>query len=113
VEFIAGLHPTLPPVAHAPPGLAFGPSGARSSNMASCRLRLVPTQDFMLRRLREIDGVEVAEVAGAFYVLPNMQAYVGDGAHADKFGDVPDVDALCRRALAALDMQCPSVPSVQ
>ncbi len=48
----------------------------------------------MLRRLREIDGVEVAEVAGAFYVLPNMHA-------------------LCRRALAALDMQCPSVPDVQ
>lgn len=31
---------------------------------------------------------------GAFYVLPEMGAFFGPGAHAEGFGDVPDADAL-------------------
>ena len=58
-------------------------------------------QDFVLGKLREIEGVSVAEPAGAFYVLPQMDAFFGEGAHADGFGDVPDTDALCRCAASA------------
>ena len=53
-------------------------------------------QDFVLGKLREIEGVTVAEPAGAFYVLPKMDAFFGKGAHAVGFGDVPDPDTLCR-----------------
>ena len=53
-------------------------------------------QDFVLGRLREIDGVTLAEPAGAFYVLPRMDAFFGKDAHAEGFGDVPDPDTLCR-----------------
>ncbi|KAK9840550.1 hypothetical protein WJX81_000725 [Elliptochloris bilobata] len=56
-------------------------------------------KDFVLGKLREIEGVTVAEPAGAFYVLPQMDAFFGEGAHADGFGDVPDPDTLCRYLL--------------
>ena len=58
-------------------------------------IRMGP-QDFVLGKLREIEGVTVAEPAGAFYVLPRMDAFFGEGARAEGFGDVPDPDTLCR-----------------
>ena len=58
-------------------------------------------QDFVLGKLREIEGVSVAEPAGAFYVLPQMDAFFGVGVHAAGFGDVPDPDTLCRCAASA------------
>ena len=54
------------------------------------------SQDFVLGKLREIEGVTVAEPAGAFYVMPKMDAFFGQGAHAEGFGEVPDPDTLCR-----------------
>ncbi len=53
-------------------------------------------QDYVSARLRSIPGVNLAEPSGAFYVLPEMSAFFGPGAHAQGFGDVPDSDTFCR-----------------
>lgn len=55
----------------------------------------------MAERLRRIPGVKLAEPAGAFYVLPEVSAFIGEGVEAEGFGPVPDVDALCRWGRAA------------
>ena len=46
--------------------------------------------------------MRLAEPAGAFYALPDVTDYFGPGAHAQGFGPVPDVDALCRCSLTTL-----------
>ncbi len=53
-------------------------------------------QDFVAERLRRIPGIRLAEPQGAFYVLPEVSAFIGEGVEAEGFGAVPDVDALCR-----------------
>lgn len=53
-------------------------------------------RDYVSARLRSIPGVNLAEPSGAFYVLPEMSAFFGPGAHAQGFGDVPDSDTFCR-----------------
>ena len=50
----------------------------------------------MSARLKAIPGVNLAEPAGAFYVLPEMSAFFGPGAAAQGFGAVPDSDTFCR-----------------
>lgn len=67
-------------------------SESRMSDTHAC----MGPQDVVLGKLREIEGVTVAEPAGAFYVLPRMDAFFGEGAHAEGFGNVPDPDTLCR-----------------
>ena len=41
-------------------------------------------------------GVQLDAPQGAFYVMPEVSAFVGPGVTAAGFGPVPDVDALCR-----------------
>jgi hypothetical protein len=53
-------------------------------------------QDYVMERLRRMEGVSVAAPDGAFYVLPDMSGFFGDGASADSFGPIPDADTLCR-----------------
>lgn len=53
-------------------------------------------KDFVAGRLRAIEGVQLAEPQGAFYVLPDMSAFFGPGAEAKGFGPVPDSDTFCR-----------------
>lgn len=53
-------------------------------------------RDYLVQRLKAISGVQLVEPTGAFYVLPELAEFCGPGAHAEGFGPVPDVDALCR-----------------
>lgn len=53
-------------------------------------------RDYVVQRLQEIPGIVLASPQGAFYVLPDVSAFVGPGAEAAGFGPVPDVDALAR-----------------
>ena len=55
-----------------------------------------PTQDFVTQRLQAMPGVKLAAPQGAFYVMPEVSAFVGPGVQAAGFGPVPDVDMLCR-----------------
>ena len=50
----------------------------------------------MTQRLQQMPGVRLAAPQGAFYVMPEVSAFVGPGVAAEGFGPVPDVDALCR-----------------
>ncbi len=58
-------------------------------------------QDYLVQRLSDIDGVKLASPQGAFYVMPDMSAFFGDGVTAEGYGPVPDVDALCMYAASA------------
>lgn len=40
--------------------------------------------------------VPLPAAQGAFYVLPEVSAFIGEGVEAEGWGPVPDVDALCR-----------------
>ena len=53
-------------------------------------------QDYVMERLQRIEGVSVAAPDGAFYVLPDLSAFFGNGVRADSFGPIPDADTLCR-----------------
>ncbi|KAK9814283.1 hypothetical protein WJX72_003389 [[Myrmecia] bisecta] len=53
-------------------------------------------REYVVKRLREIKGIKLAEPQGAFYVLPEMTAFFGDGVTVDGFGPIPDADMLCR-----------------
>lgn len=61
-------------------------------------------RDFVAERLRRIPGVRLAEPQGAFYVLPEVSSFVGEGVQAEGFGAVPDVDALCRYLIKAANV---------
>ena len=50
----------------------------------------------MTQRLQQIPGVGLAAPQGAFYVMPEVSAFVGPGVEARGWGPVEDVDALCR-----------------
>ena len=53
-------------------------------------------RDYVVKRLREIPGVVLAEPEGAFYALPDVTSLIGPGAEGKDFGPVPDVDTLAR-----------------
>lgn len=53
-------------------------------------------RDYVVQRLQEIPGVIISPPDGAFYVLPDFSNFIGEGASAEGFGPVPDVDALAR-----------------
>ncbi|EFN59424.1 hypothetical protein CHLNCDRAFT_48481 [Chlorella variabilis] len=53
-------------------------------------------RDFVTQRLQQIPGVGLAAPQGAFYVMPEVAAFVGPGVEARGWGPVEDVDALCR-----------------
>lgn len=64
-------------------------------------------QDHVVARLQQIDGVKLASPQGAFYVMPDVSALIGDGVEVEGFGDIPDVDTLCRSARTPLQpIQC-------
>lgn len=74
--------------------LEMGPGGGPlvAAMVAAFRER----RDYVVQRLQQIPGVVLAPPQGAFYVLPDVSAFVGPGAEAKGWGAVPDVDALCR-----------------
>jgi hypothetical protein len=53
------------------------------------------------QRLQQIPDVRLDPPAGAFYVMPEVSAFMGPGVEAAGWGPVPDVDALCRCGAAA------------
>ena len=53
-------------------------------------------RDYVCKRLQSIPGVKLDAPQGAFYVLPDVSAFIGPCVSAAEFGPVPDVDALCR-----------------
>ena len=53
-------------------------------------------QDFVVNRLQSIKGVEIKIPEGAFYLMPEVSAFCGPRVKAKEFGDIPDVDSLCR-----------------
>lgn len=55
-------------------------------------------QDFVVKELQKIEGVQMTEPQGAFYCLPVMSSFFGPDAAAEGFGAIPDADALCRYA---------------
>ena len=59
-------------------------------------------QDFVTQRLQAMPGVGLEAPQGAFYVMPEVSAFVGPGVEARGFGPVPDVDTLCRCAVRQL-----------
>lgn len=58
-------------------------------------------QDFILQKLKGMQGVKVLDPEGAFYVLPDCSMLCGPHAHAPGFGDISDDDALCRQVVSA------------
>lgn len=54
------------------------------------------TQDFVVERLKKVDGVRVTVPDGAFYVMPDFGAFCGPKTEAKSFGPIPDADTLCR-----------------
>lgn len=61
-------------------------------------------QSYIVGRLQSIPGIDLAEPQGAFYVLPDVTAYVGPDVSAPAFGAIPDVDALCRYLVEAANV---------
>ncbi|PNW87397.1 hypothetical protein CHLRE_02g147302v5 [Chlamydomonas reinhardtii] len=74
--------------------LALGPGGGEPVQAMVRAFR--ERRDYVSARLKAIPGVNLAEPAGAFYVLPEMSAFFGPGAAAQGFGAVPDSDTFCR-----------------
>lgn len=58
-------------------------------------------RDFVLGQLAEIRGISCATPAGAFYVFPNVQAYIGQSYHKEtgERTTVQTVDQLCELLL--------------
>ena len=61
-----------------------------------------------MERLQRIEGVSVAAPDGAFYVLPQLGAFFGDGVCADGFGPILDADTLCRCCPCPLSSATPN-----
>jgi bifunctional aspartate aminotransferase and glutamate/aspartate-prephenate aminotransferase len=74
--------------------LALGPRGGEAVQLMVDSFR--ERRDYLVARLRAVEGVQLDVPAGAFYVLPRVKAFFGRGAEAAGFGAVPDVDTLCR-----------------
>jgi len=53
-------------------------------------------RNFVVERLRNIEGIKLGSPDGAFYVMPDVTAFFGPGVEAKDFGPIPDVDTLCR-----------------
>jgi aspartate/methionine/tyrosine aminotransferase len=58
-------------------------------------------RDFLHKALSDIPGVRLPNPDGAFYMMPDVSAFIGPHAQASGFGAVPDVDALCRCIIEA------------
>ena len=74
--------------------LALGPQGGEP--VAKMIRAFQERRNYVVERLRQIEGVKLAEPTGAFYVLPEMRNFFGPGAQAANFGAVPDSDTFCR-----------------
>ena len=51
-------------------------------------------KEYVVKRLRGVEGVVLVEPQGAFYALPDVSALVGPGAEGVGWGPVEDVEAL-------------------
>ena len=76
--------------------LALGPGGGEPVQRMVAAF--AERRDYLCNSLRDIPGIELAEPAGAFYMLPDVSAFFGPMVQAAGFGPVPDVDTLCRYA---------------
>lgn len=74
--------------------LGLGPGGGEP--VADMVRQFQERRDFIVGRLKRLPGMKIAEPQGAFYVLPDVTAYFGEGVHADGFGPITDASELCR-----------------
>ncbi|KAG9451607.1 hypothetical protein H6P81_011572 [Aristolochia fimbriata] len=51
-------------------------------------------RDFLVKSFRELDGVEMSEPQGAFYLFLDFSSYYG--THVEGFGVIKDSESLCR-----------------
>ncbi|XP_047327838.1 bifunctional aspartate aminotransferase and glutamate/aspartate-prephenate aminotransferase [Impatiens glandulifera] len=54
-------------------------------------------RDYLVKSFREIDGVQISEPQGAFYLFLDFSSYYG--TEAEGFGSIKDSDSLCRYLL--------------
>ena len=54
--------------------------------VAEFRAEFIELRDYMLARLAEIPGVTCTKPEGAFYVYPNISAFLGKGGREDRDG---------------------------
>ena len=53
-------------------------------------------RDYVVARLKNIPEIRLDSPQGAFYVLPDVSPFVGEGVQLQDYGPIPDVDALAR-----------------
>jgi len=65
------------------------------------RLKFQERRDYVLKRLREIDGVKIETPGGAFYAFPDVTKLCGGekGGFVEGFGAIKGSDELCRYLL--------------
>ncbi|KAF3775397.1 Bifunctional aspartate aminotransferase and glutamate/aspartate-prephenate aminotransferase [Nymphaea thermarum] len=51
-------------------------------------------RDFLVKRLRALDGVKLSVPQGAFYIFPDFSSYYG--SEVEGFGVIDGSDSLCR-----------------
>lgn len=61
-----------------------------------------------MERVQSVAGMKLVKPDGAFYALPDVSAFFGQGVSARDFGPIPDADALCRSARCFQDCHQPS-----
>ena len=84
--------------------LQLGPGGG--SHVADMVAQFEQRRDFVVSKLCAIDGLTVVQPDGAFYVLPDCSAFIGEGATAQDFGPIPDADTLCKYLLESVHVAC-------
>ena len=99
-EGISGLHPKRSKRAHTwwLIAAAMQPSmGVAYLGKTTDLLLIVQERrDFLHKALSDISSVRLPNPDGAFYMMPDVSAFIGPHVQASGFGAVPDVDALCR-----------------
>jgi len=73
--------------------LEMGPAGGEEVGAMVAAFR--ERRDYVVDRLRQVEGIKLNSPDGAFYVMPDVSAFIGPGVEAEGFGPVPDVDRLC------------------
>ena len=58
-------------------------------------------RDYVVARLKAIPGIKLTEPEGAFYVFPDVSAFIGPNVSASGFGPIPDADSLVRYLVEA------------
>lgn len=97
-------HPIPRTKANPRPTLAQKTTLAKKPSLAHAHCHHTQPQSYIVGRLQAIPDIDLAEPQGAFYVLPDMSAYVGPGVTAPEFGAIDDVDALCQYLVEAANV---------